>query len=125
MTNANKVTLPREVAEAIEDVKQYYTNADIIANIVTDRSTSAYGTKMPVLIGYARTEKRGTDTLLAALVNGYEVEKSPEELVKQYYDNRDADYRANTKTATQSCGECRGIIITLQLLGIEIEGVNA
>ncbi|MEC1648233.1 hypothetical protein [Bacillus halotolerans] len=60
-------------------------------------------------------------TLAAALVNGYEVEKTPEEKVREYFE----------KLWTCCCGTDEieiaeeTIINTLNLLGIKIEGVNA
>ncbi|QYG88290.1 hypothetical protein [Bacillus atrophaeus] len=60
-------------------------------------------------------------TLAAALVNGYEIEKTPEEKVREYFE----------KLWTCCCGTDEieiaeeTIINTLNLLGIKIEGVNA
>ncbi|MCV4329287.1 hypothetical protein [Bacillus velezensis] len=66
-------------------------------------------------------------TLAAALVNGYEVEATPEDRVREYF----AELQEKQRTA-QSRGvtfslECEreGVINTLNLLGIKIEGVNA
>ncbi|MEC0718978.1 hypothetical protein P8882_01655 [Bacillus haynesii] len=56
-------------------------------------------------------------TLAAALINGYEVEKTPEEKVREYYESYGGSPSAmERKEAVQD---------TLDLLGIEIEGVNA
>ncbi|NRF01228.1 hypothetical protein HRF55_10530 [Bacillus subtilis] len=69
-------------------------------------------------------------TLAAALVNGYEVEKTPEEKVREYYEKTE-----RTRDERQSAGDIEGkrfhggvmngICNTLDLLGIKIEGVNA
>ncbi|PJH95302.1 hypothetical protein C7H81_01755 [Bacillus subtilis] len=69
-------------------------------------------------------------TLAAALVNGYEVEETPEERVRQYYEgvrnSRDERYLAGDIEGKRfHAGALVGISNTLGLLGIEIEGVNA
>jgi len=56
-------------------------------------------------------------TIAAALINGYEVEKTPEEKVREYYESYGGSPSAmEWKEAVQD---------TLDLLGIKIEGVNA
>jgi hypothetical protein len=124
MTNANKVTLPREVAEAINFLRNKIgvTNFGIIAGIAEgDRGYDEWAT----VEQYASDKP---DTLLEALVNEYEVEKSPEELeaerrgkVKRYYENiKDASNGDDLYDA-----QAYAIESTLDLLGIKIEGVNA
>ncbi|MCY9052514.1 hypothetical protein MOE90_02250 [Bacillus spizizenii] len=71
-----------------------------------------------------------TLTLAAALVNGYEVEKTPEEKVREYYEGvkrtRDERYLAGDIEGKRfHAGALVGICNTLGLLGIKIEGVNA
>lgn len=53
-----------------------------------------------------------------ALVNGYEIEKTPEENIKEFYEAHvnDSSYRSR--------GICIGIVGTLEKLRIKIEGVN-
>ncbi|MCY9090880.1 hypothetical protein [Bacillus mojavensis] len=67
-------------------------------------------------------------TLAAALVNGYEVEKTPEERVQQYYyDLRRAEDRLEERgeSGPQFRQGWQSVEETLNLLGIQIEGVNA
>ncbi|ARV43483.1 hypothetical protein BCV50_00035 [Bacillus subtilis] len=69
-------------------------------------------------------------TLAAALVNGYEVEKTPEEKVREYFEgvrnSRDERYLAGDIEGKRFHGGALiGIYNTLELLGIKIEGVNA
>ncbi|MEC3770790.1 hypothetical protein [Bacillus velezensis] len=87
-----------------------------------------------ILIAACSGEFEGTSigeldimTLAAALLNGYEVEATPEDRVREYF----AELQEKQRTA-QSRGvtfslECEreGVINTLNLLGIKIEGVNA
>ncbi|WP_144482242.1 hypothetical protein [Bacillus pumilus] len=66
-------------------------------------------------------------SLAAALINGYEISKSPEEKVREYYK---ANYAKHEKSKPYSdddyytTGVSAGISRTLDLLGIKIEGVN-
>lgn len=69
-------------------------------------------------------------TLAAALVNGYEVEKTPEEKLREYFEEtkrtRDERHLAgDTEGKRFHGGALVGICNTLELLGIKIEGVNA
>lgn len=116
---SEKVTLPKEVAEAIEDVCQFdYSNAEIIATIVNDYGQVAYGTEFPVLIKYSREDDGNLDRLMAALVNGYEVEKTPEENLREYYGRfREGNYPDQYYRAA--------IRSTLEILGVKVEGINA
>ncbi|QII48106.1 DUF1642 domain-containing protein [Bacillus paralicheniformis] len=56
-------------------------------------------------------------TLAAALINGYEVEKTLEEKVREYYESHGGSPSAEERKAA--------IRETLCKLGIKIEGVNA
>ncbi|MCA6607505.1 hypothetical protein [Bacillus safensis] len=67
-------------------------------------------------------------SLAAALINGYEIAKSPEEKVSEYYRfNHDEHHKAPTASprGQYTSGVADGIRHTLDLLGIKIEGVNA
>jgi hypothetical protein len=117
--NANKVTLPREVAEAIAYYKSEGIDAKEIMRLITsDSGHTLYDADIDALIIYGR---KNFDSVLEALVNGYEVEKSQEEKVRDYYlkikdvSNGDDIYDA----------QAYAIENTLELLGIKIEGVNA
>ncbi|WP_168748460.1 hypothetical protein [Bacillus mojavensis] len=66
-------------------------------------------------------------TLAAALVNGYEVEATPEERVREYYyDLRRAEDRLEERgeSGSQFRQGWQSVEETLNLLGIKIEGVN-
>ena len=56
-------------------------------------------------------------TLAAALINGYEVEKTPEEKVREFYESHGGSPSAEERKAA--------IRETLYKLGIKIEGVNS
>jgi len=113
-----KVTVTKKVAEAIEDVRKMYRDSEIIATIEIDRGCTAYGSKMPTLIKFTRQAEGNLDLIMQALVNGYEVEKSPEEKIREYYESLNDEFTYEPK-------ERDGIEQTLNLLGIKIGGVNA
>lgn len=122
-----RVMLPREVAEAIEDVKPYYRNGEIIETIVKDDNRTVYGTLMGRLIRYYRDDCVNLETLMSALVNGYEIERTPEERLREYYERVQSNRRVVTRAAavTYYDFELRAIENTLDILGITIEGINA
>lgn len=124
---SEKVKLPRGVAGAIETIRKSnmsehglydidWLESDIDDNdqiriakdsicIYIESSTDQFDPKHP-LINYYK-----------ALVNGYEVEETPEEKVRYWYENPDIhNYNPNSWKM--------GIKVTLDALGIKIEGVN-
>ncbi|MCP1355430.1 DUF1642 domain-containing protein [Aneurinibacillus migulanus] len=100
-----KVKLPKEVAKSIEDLREI--GADNWDIVFTFASGDEYHNH---LVEFA---KEHTDRFLQALVNGYEIEMTPEEKVYEYY-------HEHTENSDEKVGVCR----TLNLLGIKIEGVN-
>ncbi|QVY62936.1 hypothetical protein [Cytobacillus gottheilii] len=129
-----QVSLPRNVAEALEEVKPYYRNAEIIATIGRHRKTMVYGTRMDELIAFAHSSYDNLDVLMSALVNGYQIEKSPEELEAERHETlletyidllEKADSYPLYAHAKYLEGKADGIKIALNTLGIQIEGVNA
>ncbi|WP_337819282.1 hypothetical protein KY997_23930 [Bacillus paralicheniformis] len=65
-------------------------------------------------------------TLASALINGYEVEKTPEEKVREFYDSFECDSRIYPSETYHRCEMSRRVIErTLDCLGMKIEGVNA
>lgn len=114
MSNVNKPTIPAEVADVIEGIRKIprCNNRDII---------NAYNGDP------GRRELRSIpfDTLLAALVNGYERELSEEErthdAIKREWINRDSRRQRNAYCD----GFADGIEFVLGETSILIEGVNA
>lgn len=133
MNNA-KVTLTKEVAEAIESIKsvpnrQAY-NIHVIFGNALNTPESPYGT---IRRWIGRNDNEGVDGIpcyFQALVNGYTVEKTPEDKVREYYDRcrekRDqAEMDDRSFAAEHLDGQAIGASITLDILGIKISGVNA
>ncbi|MFT0803337.1 hypothetical protein VSK91_21985 [Bacillus swezeyi] len=69
-------------------------------------------------------------TLAAVLINGYEVEKTPEEKIREYYEEAQRRRKArrdegDIEGLRYNAGRGYGVVDTLDILGIKIEGVNA
>lgn len=110
-----KPTLTKEQAEELEAHRR---SGDLDIQILVAACDNVLGGKLA---------KLDPLTLAAALINGYEVEATPEDRVREYF----AELQEKQRTA-QSRGvtfslECEreGVINTLNLLGVKIEGVNA
>ncbi|MGQ5176985.1 hypothetical protein ACSQ7W_11850 [Bacillus halotolerans] len=113
-----KPTITKEQADELE---KYLRSGDCATQILEAACANVLGGKLA---------KLGLLTLAAALVNGYEVKKTPEEKVREYYEKTE-----RTRDERQSAGDIEGkrfhggalvgICTTLELLGIKIEGVNA
>ncbi|NUJ16264.1 DUF1642 domain-containing protein [Bacillus glycinifermentans] len=98
MSEIKKPVITKEQAELFEKLREVYTDEELVARYI-DNELDLFD------LGF-------TD-FLAALINGYEVEKTPEDKVREYFVN-----------LSESCDR-RAVISTLNLLGIKIEGVNA
>lgn len=124
MTNV-KPTLPREVADAIESMREDGQNN---FNIMRLAHGSVFEGPSTVIKRYFFESDIGIspDTLMSALINGYEVEQTPEDRVLEYY-NRIIRRAVSTNSPEmfRLLGEKEGITKTLNTLGIKIEGVNA
>lgn len=126
MTNA-KITLPSEVIEAIEELRTLeFTNAEILMCAVN--RTQPHTVTTYTIHEWASANK-SHDILMQALVNGYTVVKTPKELVRDYYDRCEESRRhyfsAGNREASQFyAGQEIGVSITLDILGIKLEGVS-
>lgn len=119
MNNA-KVTVTKEVAEAIESAKSIRSEEVIVSMSI---SKSFVGEQ-------AVLNDVNPFTIAKILINGYTIEKSPEEKVREYYDTcrsnwHTADEIGDLGQAEYLNGQSSGVSIALDILGIKIEGVNA
>jgi hypothetical protein len=114
-----RVTLPREVAEAIELAKKSkYSDDEILIR------AAAHGFVTPELMPL---ESVDIMTLAKALINGYEIEKSPEDKVREYYEGlieTKTDPLNDPYTRELAAYEASGVVKTLNLLDIKVPGVN-
>jgi DNA integrity scanning protein DisA with diadenylate cyclase activity len=121
MNNASKITVPSNVANAIA---HYVALADSKHEAFTDILSLGYEAEKSELI--LRHFAHDFDELMEALICGYEVEKTPEDLVREYYIATKKRYdEASEIESDFYYGVKKGIEYTLGLLGIKIEGVNA
>ncbi|MGN7387782.1 hypothetical protein [Sporosarcina sp. SAFN-015] len=130
MTNG-KVKIPQKVMEAIDKLLggidgYHFTKYGILAHL-DDAKELAKFAELRVLNDYYNSlemdSQRHPNELMRALVNGYEVEKTPEEKVRDYYGKINALIAEHRYS--HDVGVRFGIEKTLDLLGIKIEGVNA
>jgi len=107
MSEIKKPVITKEQADAIETFLEKGTKEDLLTAKV---HCCHFGDE------YSGINTIDIMMLAAALINGYEVEKTPEEKVREYYESYGGSPSAmERKEAVQD---------TLDLLGIEIEGVN-
>lgn len=112
IANMTKVTLPREVAEAIE-LQRGFGHEHILFDIelLSEERHSLANKSLATIYAYYRKNKRA---YFSALVNGYKIAMSPEEKLREYFGDL-LDFPRRREV----------LIRTLDILGIQIEGVNA
>lgn len=111
----NKVTIPREVAEAIEELRNAGLSNWAIIAIANDPS-GEYSTTL------SRFKER--DKLLAALVNGYEIEQTPEERLREIFIDVANERLSASSDGVYYIGMMDGIRTAINILGIKIVGIN-
>ncbi|MDR4318734.1 Protein of uncharacterised function (DUF1642) [Niallia circulans] len=126
MTNV-KPTLPREVANAIESLRNEGRDNYSIIRIIFGTPKSQLETDIQSF-AYEISGKKNVDLLMSALINGYEVEQSPEDKLREYYDKL-SDEMNTLPAASHSWlirhAERDGIHKAIQILGITIDGINS
>lgn len=104
-----KVTVPIHVAAALEKYNNKDNKGEVYLNI---KSIGYESEDTATILGYL-----DDNSLLSALINGYEIAKTPEDKLRYYY--RSLDMRS------READEAYGINTALDILGIKIEGINA
>ena len=126
MSEFVKPTIPAEVADAIEWLRnpihgeRGWNNEEIIRMVLSDCA--------PCNHHEAALKCFTFDTLLAALVNGYERELTEEQRahakIREEYKGH-LDGRGKFSTTEADWAYAQGVYDALSALGIRIEGVNA
>jgi hypothetical protein len=111
---SNKVKLPKDVAEAIG---WYEDSAKMRYQVMVVGFNDYYYCTPQARIMQAYT-KEHPDLFAQAVLNGYEVEQTPEDEIRVYYQ------RFSKGTHSYDEGYCAGVIDTLKILNIKIKGVN-
>jgi len=105
--------------------KEGATNYEIIR-----RANGAMITEPDVVLrrwAFGEQAEGSPDMLMTALVNGYTIEKSPEEKLRNIFEEYRANYRCTEDWERDNAyaeGVLFGIEETLELLDITIEGIN-
>jgi hypothetical protein len=122
--NNGKVLLPREVAEAIENVRKRLGWADEV--ILYKTYTNGWEAEWTKVLNVDDDENKAF-LIAQALINGYEIEKSPEDNVRELYDKALENYAALPASPESAYydGLTQGVLKTLEALDIKIPGVNA
>lgn len=116
-----KVIIPKDVAGAIEKLRDCgETNRELLGLLFEERVRSDVRPEM-VIWSWA---DRNRDEYIQAIVNGYEVEKTPHDLVKEFFET-ERELQRNSMNGQGSMNTGAAIQRTLNILGISIEGVNS
>lgn len=117
--NVNKPVLPKEVAEVIERKRSERTDHGMPPWSMKDFA-EAY------MIGMGETQKTirtvSFETLMAAFVNGYDVEKTPEDKVRDKFNRLERYFNGDEQ---RQCDYQNGMHFILETFNVKIEGVNA
>jgi DNA-binding Lrp family transcriptional regulator len=122
-----RVTLPREVAEAIEKLRENGVRNFAIIHSALKLSEASAEEKV-ISDWVTENFQDNLDALIIALVNGYEIEKSPEDKVREYYEEMREVFKSTIDGSYDEeylRGIIHGVVKTLNLLDIKIPGVNA
>lgn len=107
--NQDKVKLPKRIAEPLENMRaKGMQSFAIVRNHIENCHIEVNG--------WENLQYMNPDDLIRALYVGYEVEQTPEEKVKDYYDSQ--KYHIDEDHAEYA------IRNVLDILNIKIEGVN-
>ncbi|MDQ0174458.1 hypothetical protein [Bacillus chungangensis] len=108
-------TVTTDVADSLAYVETQGIMEDVIRKKAEGYKYKGNPSLMPL-------NKIDLQTLMAAMVNGYEIEKTPEEKLLAYYKNM---WMCEDDSGTMySLGVCEGIRNTLEILGITVEGIS-
>ena len=112
---SEKIKLPREVAEAL-DHEKYMGFHNIVESVVNAGAYEITTNHLVTIRNYFRSDW----TLLAtAIINGFEVEQTPEDKVREYYLNQ----KAQVVSEHEFDDPAKAIRYVLELLNIKIDGV--
>lgn len=111
-----KAILPRNVAQAIERIRERREGERTLFNYPNIALNAPRSEDYSIINTYVNQNEDNFKNYFNALVNGYEIDKNPDEKVRDqyhYYKSHDLHVSANAFEEV------------LNLLGIRIEGVNA
>jgi hypothetical protein len=119
---SEKVVLPKEVADAMDEIQKRWGVESLrdLPQIYSLRDEFEF---CSIIADYSRTDG---NKYFEAVVHGYVAEKSPEEKVREYYEELSNKYdNVDGYKAYRLDGMMLAVEKTLDILGIKIEGINA
>ena len=132
---STKPTLPRDVADALAELRRGYETTAIMRNIFGGNYVAEHCRESSEIVRFfAQTDP---DVIVSAIANGYEVEKSAEEIaedsrrithgrIRFRYDTcRRIERLGWLDSATEQSAFAAGMKYVLNELGEKIPGVNA
>ncbi|MDQ0168703.1 hypothetical protein [Paenibacillus tundrae] len=123
MSNVNKPVIPAEIAELIENMRKAGVTNQEMTRVAQGHTLLPVHTDVLTSIPF--------DTLLAALVNGYERELTEEQRMARIKRELTSDYITHRTgmgrydNAYEDKAYADGIERALDAVGVKIEGVNA
>lgn len=116
MSEVKKPVITKEQADAIETFLEKGTKEELL---IAKVHCCHFGDE------YSGINTIDIMTLAAALINGYEVEKTPEEKVREFYDSFEWGIRMYpSEIYCRNQVIQRAIKCTLNYLGVQIAGIN-
>jgi hypothetical protein len=115
-----KVTVTKEVSEAIEHIRHNCCIGSLGNYLDGEWASPHPKTRLAI-------NELDKDSLLHAIFYGYEIEKTPEEKVRDYHNEllcREAYLENSGCDGSQHRQGWLSVVETLNILGIKIEGVN-
>lgn len=109
---SEKIKVKKKIAEVIEDANNIYLHCNKYEHI-------------KFLINHETLSKNEKVTAVNAILNGYEVEQSPEEKIRELFEEYNDLYVRSDEVVDQKYLFARDAIAeVLDILEIEIEGIN-
>lgn len=110
-----KALLPYNVAKAIENIRKRREGERTLFNYPSIANHAAKNKDYSTINSYINQSEENFKNYFNAIVNGFDIEKSPKEKVKEQYEH----YKKNNLQVSANAMK-----ETLDLLGVVIEGVN-
>jgi len=115
MTNANKVKVSKEVAEAIEFLKSGTCQIGPLCAFLDNEKVSSHPKHRKIFLELTKEEA------IDAIFFGYEIEETQAEKVAEYYRTS----KAYEKCCEYRRGKAEAVEFVVEAYGLKIEGVNA
>src|SRR5690625_3000856 len=125
-----KVVLPKNVADAIKEMRDNGVNdCGIVYYVMSDPGSSDLTDSIKEIERWVFKYGEGgsPDLLMSAIVNGYVVEATSEDKLREYLRRNEiepASVPVSSNTVYKMIGRRQGVWDTLDILGITVEGVN-